>query len=131
MEVVHARCAGLHVSKKDANVCVRIPGRGRGAVKETVTKWGSTTNQVLALCELLIDGRITLAALESTSDYWKAVLLPARGRRVRVMLVNAGQVKNLAEPLDRLRVSTLLLAQRFPTTEISVWMKVLVVGWFR
>ena len=29
MEVIHPRCAGIDVSKKDAKVCVRIQGRGR------------------------------------------------------------------------------------------------------
>ena len=29
MEVIHPRCAGVDVSKKDAKVCVRVPGRGR------------------------------------------------------------------------------------------------------
>jgi hypothetical protein len=29
MEVIHPRCAGIDVSKKDATVCVRIQGRGR------------------------------------------------------------------------------------------------------
>jgi hypothetical protein len=29
MEVVHPRCAGMDVSKKDAKVCVRVAGAGR------------------------------------------------------------------------------------------------------
>ena len=37
MEVVHARCAGLDVSKKDAKVCVRVAGAGRRKTVETVT----------------------------------------------------------------------------------------------
>jgi hypothetical protein len=41
MEVVHARCAGLDVSKKDAKVCVRIAGAGRRKTSETVTTWGA------------------------------------------------------------------------------------------
>jgi hypothetical protein len=28
MEVIHPRCAGIDVSKKDAKVCIRIQGRG-------------------------------------------------------------------------------------------------------
>ena len=49
MEVVHVRCAGLDVSKKDAKVCVRIAGAGRRKTTETVTTWSAMTNQVLAL----------------------------------------------------------------------------------
>ena len=28
MEVVHGRCAGLDISKRDAKVCVRVAGAG-------------------------------------------------------------------------------------------------------
>ena len=40
MEVVHGRCAGLDISKKDAKVCVRVAGAGRRKTVETVTTWG-------------------------------------------------------------------------------------------
>jgi hypothetical protein len=52
MEVVHARCAGLDVSKKDAKVCVRVAEAGRRKTVETVM-----TNQVLALREHLVAER--------------------------------------------------------------------------
>ena len=54
MEVVHARCAGLDISKKDAKVCVRVAGAGRRKCVETVTTWGSMTNQILALRDHLV-----------------------------------------------------------------------------
>jgi hypothetical protein len=44
MEVVHARCAGMDISKKDAKVCVRVAGAGRRKTVETVTTWGSMTS---------------------------------------------------------------------------------------
>src|SRR3954470_4516638 len=71
MEVVHARCAGLDISKKDAKVCVRVAGAGRRKTVETVTTWGSMTNQVLALREHLVEQRVTCAVMEATGDYWK------------------------------------------------------------
>ena len=48
MEVVHSRCAGLDISKKDAKVCVRVAGSGRRKTVETVTTWSAMTNQILA-----------------------------------------------------------------------------------
>ena len=69
MEVVHARCAGLDISKKDAKVCVRVAGAGRRKTVETVTTWGSMTNQVLALRDHLIAERVTCVVMEATSDY--------------------------------------------------------------
>lgn len=96
MEVVHGRCAGLDISKKDAKVCVRIAGAGRRKTVETVTTWGSMTNQVLALREHLIEQQVTCAVMEATGDYWKPFYylledLPG----VELMLVNARHVKNL------------------------------------
>ena len=66
MEVVHARCAGLDISKKDAKVCVRVAGPGRRKTVETVTTWSSMTSQILALREHLIAERITCAVMEAT-----------------------------------------------------------------
>jgi hypothetical protein len=48
MEVLHARCAGLDVSKKDAKACIRVQGQGRRGTATTVTTWGSTTGEILA-----------------------------------------------------------------------------------
>jgi transposase len=96
MEVVHVRCAGLDISKKDAKVCVRIAGAGRRKTIETVTTWSSMTNQILALREHLAAERVTCVVMEATGDYWKPFYylledLPG----VEVMLVNARHVKNL------------------------------------
>lgn len=71
MDVVHRRCAGIDISKRDAKVCVRIAGAGRTATKSTVTTWGATTNQILALREHLVSAQVTLVVMEATSDYWK------------------------------------------------------------
>ena len=71
MEVIHSRCAGMDVSKRDAKVCVRVAGAGRRKTVETVRTWGSTTNAVLALREHLIAERVSLVVMEATGDYWK------------------------------------------------------------
>lgn len=71
MEVVHSRCAGMDISKKDARVCVRIAGAGRRKTVETVTTWGSMTNQILALRDHLAAEQVTCVVMGATSDYWK------------------------------------------------------------
>lgn len=95
MEVVHARCAGLDISKKDAKVCVRVAGAGRRKTVETVTTWGSMTNQVLALRDHLVAERVTCAVMEATGDYWKPFYYLLEDAGFEVMLVNARHVKNL------------------------------------
>lgn len=95
MELIHPRCAGLDVSKRDAKVCVRIAGAGRAAATSTVTTWGSVTNQVLALREHLIAEEVTLVVMEATGDYWKPFYYLLEDAPFEVMLVNARHVKNL------------------------------------
>jgi len=96
MEVVHTRCAGMDVSKRDAKVCVRHAGAGRRKTVETVTTWSSMTTQILALREHLAEQQVTCVVMEATGDYWKPFYylledLPG----VEVMLVNARHVKTL------------------------------------
>lgn len=96
MDVLHPRCAGLDISKKDVKVCVRIVAPGQRRATETVTTWGTTTNQILALREHVAAARVTCAVMEATGDYWKPfyyLLEDLDG--VEVMLVNAREAKNL------------------------------------
>jgi transposase len=96
MDVVHPRCAGLDISKKDAKVCVRVAGSGRARTTQAVTTWGSTTRRILALREHLIQERVTCVVMEATGDYGKPfyyLLEDLEG--VAVMLVNARDGKNL------------------------------------
>ena len=95
MEIVHSRCAGMDVSKRDAKVCVRIAGRGRRKTVETIRTWGSTTNAILALREHLINEQISLVVMEATGDYWKPFYYLLEDADFEVLLVNARQVKNL------------------------------------
>jgi len=95
MDVVHPRCAGVDVSKRDAKVCVRVAGAGRARARSTVTTWGSVTNQVLALRDHLIVEEVTLVVMEATSDYWKPFYYLLEDGPFEVMLVNARHVKNL------------------------------------
>ena len=69
MDVVHPRCAGVDISKRDAKVCVRIQGAGKGRTASTVTTWGAVTNQILAPGERLVEQKVTCVVMEATSDY--------------------------------------------------------------
>lgn len=95
MEVIHARCAGLDISKKDAKVCVRVAGAGRRKTVETVTTWSSMTSQILALREHLVAEQVTCVVMEATGDYWKPFYYLLEDAGFEVMLVNARHVKTL------------------------------------
>jgi hypothetical protein len=93
VEVVHPRCAGVDISKRDAKVCVRVQGSGRLATNATVTTWGSMTSQILALRDHLIEQKVTCVVMESTGDYWKPFYYLLEDA-LDVMLVNARDVRN-------------------------------------
>ena len=93
MEVVHRRCAGIDISKKDAKVCVRVQGSGRRATTASVTTWGAMSNEILALREHLIAEKVTCVVMESTGDYWKPFYYLLEDA-VNVMLVNPRDARN-------------------------------------
>jgi transposase len=94
MDVVHERAAGIDISKRDAKVAVRVPGKRKGTFVTTVTTWGATTSQVLGLVDHLAAQRVTTVVMEATSDYWKPFYYLME-ERLPVMLVNAKQARNI------------------------------------
>lgn len=70
MEVIHARAARIDVSKRDAKVAVRLPGKLAGTFSTTVSTWGSTAGQILELIGFLKAQEVTTVVMEATSDYW-------------------------------------------------------------
>ena len=94
MDLIHERAAGIDISKSDAKVAIRVPGKRAGTFTTTVTTWGATTNEILSLREMLVAEKVTTVVMESTSDYWKPFyylfeyVLP-------VMLVNAKSARNI------------------------------------
>jgi transposase len=95
VDVVHPRCAGIDISKRDAKVCVRIQGAGRARARSTVTTWEAVTNRILALRDHLIVEEVTLVVMEATSDYWKPFYYVLEDAPFEVMLVNARHVKGI------------------------------------
>ena len=95
MDIVHPRCAGIDISKRDTKVCVRIASDSGGKAKSTVTTWSSVTNQVLALRDHLIAEQVTLVVMEATSDYWKMFYYLLKDGPFEVVLCNPRHVKNL------------------------------------
>jgi len=85
----------MDVSKKDAKVCVRVAGAGRRKTVESVTTWGSMTNQILALRDHLVAEQVTCVVMEATGDYWKPFYYLLEAAGFEVLLVNARQVKTL------------------------------------
>ncbi|MEO7015839.1 MAG: IS110 family transposase [Leifsonia sp.] len=94
MDVVHERAAGIDISKRDAKVAVRVPGKRAGTFTTSVSTWGATVGQVLELIEFLHAQHVTTVVMEATSDYWKPFYFLMEDR-LPVMLVNARQARNI------------------------------------
>ena len=71
MEVLYDRVVGVDVGKATLTACVRRPGP-RGRRSETRT-FKTTVGSLRVLRDWLVSCGVTIAAMESTSTYWKAV----------------------------------------------------------
>ncbi|MEU6497750.1 IS110 family transposase [Streptomyces sp. NPDC046984] len=95
MDVLHERCAGIDISKRDAKVCVRTPSaRRKGTFTNQTVTFGATTNAILDLREHLLHAEVSLVVIEATGDYWKPFYY-LLAEELNVVLVNARMVKNL------------------------------------
>ena len=73
MDVLHDRCAGLDIGKKDLKACVRTPSpTGRRSRHQEIRTFATTTNALLELRDWLLDQDVTLVVMEATGDYWNS-----------------------------------------------------------
>src|SRR3954449_3108283 len=70
MEVIYNRVAGLDIGKASLTVCVRTPSP-RGRHSETRT-FSTMTRSLQVMRDWLLAQGVTIAAMESSSTYWKA-----------------------------------------------------------
>jgi transposase len=95
MEVLHERCAGMDISKRDVKVCVRVPSGRPGGYSSQVSTYGSMTGQILELREFLVRQQVTRVVMESTGDYWKPFYYLLEDAPFEVLLVNPRHVRGL------------------------------------
>src|SRR3954471_7589236 len=93
MEVLYERVAGLDIGKKTLTVCVRTPGpRGRRAETRT---FSTMTRSLQVMRDWLLECGVTIAAMESTSTYWKGAFYCLE-EVMEVWLVNAAHIKAIS-----------------------------------
>jgi transposase len=91
MEVMFDRVAGLDVGKDSVTVCVRTPGVRRGRRAETRT-FKTTTGSLRVMRDWLVEAGVSIAAMESTSTYWKPPFYCLE-EVMEVWLLNAAHMK--------------------------------------
>jgi transposase len=93
----HERVAGIDIAKAKADVCTRLPPAREGGRRVWRTEEvPALAGEILALAQRLLDDRVQLVVMESTSDYWRVwyYLLEAAG--LAVQLVNPAHARQLA-----------------------------------
>lgn len=93
-EQVLERVCAIDVAKEFGQVCMRTP-RPDGKRSSKVFTVDATTGEILKLGESLLEQRIEMVTLESTSDYWRIFYYLLESCGLRVQLVNARDVKNV------------------------------------
>jgi len=87
MQVVHERCCGLDVHKKNITACIITPEG-----KETRT-FGTMTSDILELTEWIKGNGVTHVAMESTGVYWKPIYNLLELEEIELLVVNAQHIK--------------------------------------
>ena len=91
MEVVYPRCCGLDIHKKVVVACLLVSEPG-GQVRKEIRRFGTMTEDLLALADWLSGAGCTHVALESTGVYWKPIWNLFEGS-FELLLVNAQHIK--------------------------------------
>jgi transposase len=92
MEVLHPRCAGVDVHKKQVTASLRV-AEGQKVRKE-LREYGTETASLLQLRDWLESEGVTHVAMEATGAYWKPVWHMLEGP-FELVLANARDVKNV------------------------------------
>src|SRR4051794_28057779 len=71
MEVMFERVAGLDVGKSSVTVCVRTPSARPGRRRGETRTFPTMTRSLALMRDWLVAEGVTVAAIESTSTYWK------------------------------------------------------------
>ena len=91
-----ARVAALDLGKSSLVACVRVPCPDKpGRRCQEVRCYDTFTPALLALADWLRCERVSLVAMEATSDYWKPVFYLLEAEGFACWLLNAKHVKNV------------------------------------
>ena len=91
MEILYPRCAGCDVHKKTVRVCLLIR-EANGQPRKEFRTYGTTTHELLELCDWLKEQGCTHVAMEGTGVYWKPVYNLLEGS-FELLVVNARHIK--------------------------------------
>jgi transposase len=91
LPAIRSDVGGIDVGAREHWVC----GPPRDDGQANVRQFGTTTSQLQALADWLLDQGVTSVAMESTSVYWIPVYELLESRGIEPVLVNARQLHNV------------------------------------
>lgn len=94
METVVARCAGIDIGKATLKATVRMQGGARRTTRREVRTFQTTTPDLLALRDWLVQEQVTLVGMESTGEFWKPIYYLLE-QDVECWLLNAQHLKKV------------------------------------
>ena len=92
MEVLFERVAGLDVGKASVTVCVRTPGAAPGRRSSQTRTFKTMCRSLEVMRDWLVAEGVSVAAMESTSTYWKPVFYCLE-EVMKTWLLNAAHIK--------------------------------------
>lgn len=93
LSVVHVRCAGLDVHKRQVQACLLVTTPA-GTVRSEQRSFGTMSEDLLALREWLLAAGCTCVAMEATGSFWKPIYNLLEGD-LTIQVVNAAHIKQV------------------------------------
>ncbi len=94
IEAVIERCAGIDVGRKFVVVCVMV-GKADSVPEHEIRKYLTINEDLEKLRAWLHEAQCTHVVMESTGSYWKPIFYVLDDGKLKVVLANSQQVKNL------------------------------------
>ena len=92
MQTLIQRGCGLDVHQATVVACLLIV-RKDGKVQKQMRTFGTTTRELVGLCEWLLSEGCTHVAMESTGVYWKPIYAILEGA-LEIVVANAQHIMN-------------------------------------
>lgn len=94
MDVLHQRCAGIDIGKREVKACIRVPAAAEQRWRVEVRTFSTMTNDLLRLGAWLTAEGVTTVGMEATGAYWKCVYYLLEDG-FQVQLLNAQHLHNV------------------------------------